>query len=231
MFKSFYNTKRFRYIDSNLRENKLFKYSGNEIIPKTACFFSDDLDVYIDTSDGVNDDLQIQEYCGRILSCIRASSGKRFLFFKAAHSKVWSKNIEVLAEENNGSVLPFFKWSFNDNFYRYTLPNLTEIRNKKVDKKHDIGLFADFSKNYQYPKPSTSDARISWSDHSKFKLGGSSANNGDYEIRSRPNVLSKVEKSKFSVFADILPYKLYVEISSECNTVLNPPGIGKLLSS
>ncbi len=232
MFKSYYDYSRFRYIHKHIVSNPLFNTNNTTLIPKTACFFSDVLDVYIDTSDGVNDDLQITEYCARILSCIRMSKGKKFLFFKAAYSPVWSKKIVELAQKNNGKVIPFFKWSFNDNFYSSTLPNIKSLRaeTNSREKTNDIGLFADFSKKYEYPKSSASNALISHSDHKKFEITGTSVNTGFYKINSRPNILQKIDDSSFSVLCKALHYKKYMQASMSCVTVLNPPGIGEYTS-
>ena len=237
MFKSFYDKTRFNYIDPQIEDSPLFEYSGRELVPKTACFFSDDVDVYVDTSDGVNDDLQIQEYCGRIMSCIRMSKGKRFLFFKAAHSSVWSKNIEKMAAENNGRVVPFFKWSFNTNFYSILKPNLAEIRKKvkSIKPAIDLGLFADFSKKYDYPYASSNDPRISWADIDKFSLhdllGHERATSRlHFEINSRQDILNKVKESSLTCFHGSLPYAEYIEKSIDCMSVLNPPGVGEYTS-
>ena len=126
----------------------MFSVQNQEIIPKTACFFSENLDVYIDTSDGVNDDLQIQEYAARAIKCTLISQGKRFLFFKCAHSNKWSSNIKKVVESSNGKVIPFFKWSFNDNFYNHVASNISSIRSKptQASSNIDLGLFADFNK-------------------------------------------------------------------------------------
>ena len=231
-FEAFYNKNRFRYIHENIVSSKLFKFYDHQFIPKTACFFSNDLDVYIDTSDGVNDDLQIQEYCGRILACIKQSGGKRFLFFKCAHSAKHSRDIEKLALENNGKVIPFFKWSFNNDFYSHTLPNLSRLRSStaSANYEYDIGLFADFSKKYLYPKPSVLNDKISWSDHNKFGIPGSSLDTGWYEIKSRPHILDKLQKSVYNIFADSQPYQDYIFASMKCRASINPPGIGEYTS-
>ncbi len=230
MFVAYYDYDRFRYIQDYLDKEAMFDCNNSTVIPKTACFFSDNLDVYIDTSDGVNDDLKMQEYCGRILSCIRMSRGKKFIFFKSAYSHLWTKNISKLAEANNGKVIPFFKWSFNSSFYRYTQPNLKDLRSKSVEKKYDIGLFADFNKQYLYPKPSSVDPSVSWSDHGKFGVYGNSVDTGRFVINSRPIMLSKLQGSSFSVFADSKSYEQYLKTSFECASIINPPGIGEYTS-
>ena len=229
-FKAYYNAERFRYIHPLIESSGEFQHSGGALIPKTGCFMSEDLDVYVDTSDGVNDDLKIQEYCGRMLACIRLSKGKKMLFFKAAHSSKWSRDIEDMAQKNNGVVVPFFKWSFNSDFYSKLIPNISRIRGASRREDCDIGIFADLNKRYTYPKPSSSNAIISNTDHRKFNLPGASTNTGEYEISSRPDMLSKVQASKLSYRSASLAYEKYIESSMSCSSVLNPPGIGEYTS-
>ena len=132
MFMTFYDTRRFKYIHDALAEADMFTYSGGEKLPKTATFYGKELNVYIDTSDGVNESLEINEYCGRIIKIVEETKGKPFLFFKSAFSPEWSKNIVRIAEENNGKVVPFFKWPFNHSgFFNYLLPNRADIIKKK----------------------------------------------------------------------------------------------------
>jgi hypothetical protein len=199
-------------------------------MPKTGCFFSDDLDVYVDTSDGTNDDLRMHEYCGRILACIKLSKGKKFIFFKSAYSSIWSKKIEAIADQNNGKVVPFFKWSFNPNFYSHTSKNLDSLRSCPRSLDYDIGLFADFNKKYSYPKPSSSDKRISYNDHGKFGIEGTSPNTGEYIIESRPDLLKKLSGTNFRTLHGNYKYSEYIKASMSCASVLNPPGIGEYTS-
>ena len=233
MFKAYYSKKRFNYIHDQLLASKMISgYSNQSLIKKTGCFYSNMLNVYIDTSDGVNEDLQINEYCGRIKKVIADCQGKKFLFFKSAHSKEWSKNIEKLAKDNNGEVIPFFKWSFNDNFYNDVFKKRDDIYNSVRDEKkeYDIGYFCSL-KAYDYPKPSESDNLISWPDHKNFNLPGSSKMTGHYDNMSRQKIYDIISKSKFSVlFPGSVSYKEYINYSFKCKVVLNPPGIGEYTS-
>ena len=234
-----YSFDRIRYIHDKIKDEKLFSsVQDTEIIPKTACFFSDKLDVYIDTSDGVNDDLEIQEYCGRMLACIRMSQGKKFVYFKCASSPKWSRNISELAKNNNGEVIPFFKWSFNKDFFDTKGSERKELTEKvkKSKIKYDAGLFADFSKVYKYPHPSSNSEYVSCEDISKFKLEHilgkeTSTKLGFYSIDSRSNILSKLQSDKkLNIFYGSLNYKDYMQTSTECASVVNPPGIGEYTS-
>ena len=183
-FNTFYNKRRFQYIDHLLSKSDFFSYFGGEKIRKTACLYSKNLNVYIDTSDGVNEDLKINEYCARILKIIEECDGKRFLFFKAAYSPIWSKNIVNLAEKNNGKVIPFFKWPFNDNFNQHLFGKRDKILEQAPEKEYDIGYFCGLQP-YDYPKPSTSNPLISWTDHRNFNISGQSKDAGDYWNYSR----------------------------------------------
>jgi hypothetical protein len=231
-FNAFYSKNRFKYIDSDLLSLENITYSGNEIIKKTASFHGPDFNFYIDTSDGVNDDLNIYEYCGRIKRVILECNGKPFIFFKSAYSSQWSKNIERLAEENNGKVVPFFKWSFNDKFYSQVFGSREKILKKYSDvkKEYDVGLFCGLN-SYDYPKASTSDPLISWSDHKNFSLPGVSENTGDYWNHSRKNLYEKLLNSNFKlIHREKLSYEEYLRESFKCKVIINPPGIGEYTS-
>jgi hypothetical protein len=237
MFVAYYDFVRFRYLHNTIDSDSLFSCNNKTVIPKTACFFSENLDVYIDTSDGVNEDLEMQEYCGRIIACVKQSAGRKFLFFKSAYSSEWSKNIEEIAADNNGVVIPFFKWSFNKDFYDYTHGNLQDLRTKvrSTNKNTDLGLFADFTKTYRYPKPSAVNSKVSWSDIDKFGLQDilgveTSFFKDHYQIKSRERMLETFESSSLSMYHGSLPYEQYIQKSLECNMVINPPGIGEYTS-
>lgn len=232
MFKAFYDKKRFRFIHQELISSGLIQqYTNQSLIKKTACFYGENFNIYIDTSDGVNEDLKIQEYCGRIKRVIIDSKEKPFLFFKSAYSNKWSKNIEKLAKDNNGKVIPFFKWSFNEEFYKHVLGRKKEILSKfkNQEKIYDIGIFFS-EKIYQYPKPSESDPLISWEDHLKFNLPGKSKNTGVYKNNSRKNLIKKIKDSNFKLLHAGMPYLDYVKASFQCKVIINPPGIGEYTS-
>ena len=230
MFKTHYDIKRFSYIHEALNQAGIFTHSGSERLKKTACFYSDNLNIYIDTSDGVNEDLKINEYCARILKVIDECSGKKFLFFKAAYSPCWSKNIINLAEKNNGKIIPFFKWPFNANFNQHIFKKRNKILDQSGKKEYDIGYFCGL-KPYDYPKPSTLNPLISWSDHEKFNLPGKSKNTGNYLNYSRKNIYEKIIKSNFKVlYKEKISYKEYINESLKCKTVINPPGVGEYTS-
>lgn len=230
-YKSFYNLERFNYLHNDFLKIKNVKYTGNEIIKKTASFIGKERNIYIDTSDGVNEDLEIQEYCGRIKRVIINANGKPFVFFKSAYSDKWSKNIIELASNNNGKVIPFFKWSFNKNFYKDIFNNRAKILSsyKIEDKKYDIGVFFE-KKDYRYPKASESDKTISHSDHKTFGLQGTSSNTGYFVNNSRSNLIKKLNNSKFKILHTAVPYEEYIRKSFECKIIINPPGIGEYTS-
>ena len=230
--KAYYEKDRFQFIHDEMIHQKIFKQHVNTfLIPKTGIFENDKFNVYIDTSDGVNEDLEIYEYCGRIKRIISQLNGKPFIFFKSAYSGKWSKKIEEIAIKNNGKIVPFFKWSFNKDFYNYTYRKKEEILQKysNLEKEYDVGIFFK-EKPYLYTKPSEFDNSISWSDHEKFKLPGRSNNTGHYLIESRKDIIEKFKKSKFKFLNIGLSYKEYIEASFKCKVIINPPGIGEYTS-
>jgi hypothetical protein len=232
MFDAFYDKKRFRFIHEQLLNSNFIKnYRNQTRIKKTACLYGEKINVYIDTSDGVNEDLKIQEYCGRIKRVILDTKGKPFLFFKAAHSNKWSKNIEILAHQNNGKVIPFFKWSFNDNFYNHVYGKRKEIIEAFGNQKklYDIGIYFS-EKIYDYPKPSEVDPLISWPDHKNFNLPGTSSDTGNYPNNSRKNIVKTLKSKNFKILHAGLNYKDYISSAFQCKVIVNPPGIGEYTS-
>ena len=102
-------------------------------------------------------------------------------------------------------------------------------------KTIDVGLFADFNKTYRYPKPSSNDPRVSWSDIEKFNLQGSlgvdtTMFKDHYSINSREDILNVLERSELTTYHGTLPYEQYIQKSIECTIVVNPPGIGEYTS-
>tara|TARA_R100000008_G_C3523045_1_gene135081 strand:- start:47 stop:763 length:717 start_codon:yes stop_codon:yes gene_type:complete len=154
------------------------------------------------------------------------------LYFKAAYSPQWSSNIVKIAEENNGKVIPLFKWSFNGSFYKNVFGNEQLINEKfsDVKKEYDIGYFCNLEP-YTYPKPSAKNPLISWSDHKKFDLPGESKNMGHYLNNSRELLYNRVQDSSFKVLhRDKMNYYDYIRESYKCKVILNPPGVGEYTS-
>ncbi len=228
VFDSYYDLSRFNYIHDELSQSKRFVYKGSERIKKTASFYSPKLNVYIDTSDGVNSDLGIKEYAGRILNIVQETKGKQFLFFKSFFSPEHSSNIVKIANDNNGSVLPFAFWSIQENFYKeiYNKEKLVIKKFKNDNPTYDIGFLASLQ-SYQYPKPSSENSLISWEDAGKFKLGHSE-DTGYFEINTRSNMYNTLVSSPFKVFfSDKLEYSDYIKKTFDFKLCFCPPGKGE----
>ena len=233
MFDGYYNIKRFKYIHDEIINSDLYIHSGQERLSKTASFYSKYLNVYIDTSDGVNESLEIDEYCGRIIKIVEEACGKPFIYFKSAFSDNRSKNIVKIAKKNNGKVYSFFKWPYDySGFFNYLMPNISDIRKRKKSsiKDLDIGFFGspDGSK-YDYPKPNLGNCLVSWSDYEKFGVGRHYPT-GFYKNKSREDLYKKLDNSRFSIFQDSMSYKEYIKKSLRCKTIFNPPGVGEYTS-
>ena len=189
------------------------------------------LNVFIDSSDGINEDLPINEYCGRI-KLIVEKFDKPFLYFKCNHSREKTSDIEKIAKNHGGKVLPFFMWNLhsqNPEFYSDILPNRTYWieKNKGQQKEFDI-MYAASSKVYQYPKPNAGDDKIAWSDYKNFGLG-SPQDTGWYEMNTRNAIYATIDNIE-GISIDrppIVGYIQYMKNMTKYKTQFSPPGMGE----
>ena len=227
MFECFLDSDRFWYILPQIKKDPFFKIKGSSTLRKTASFYSNDINAYIDTSDGVNEDFGTQEYCGRIKAVIRECKGKPFIFFKSFYSSKSSSKIEKIAKENNGQVIPFFFWStqrsYKDIYFKKT--KVTNLSKNKTPES-DVGLF--FNPDcYFYPKPNACDKDIAWEDFKHFNFGCGD-NTGKYKVETRKNILEKFKSSNLNIdFSKKLDYNSYIQRSMNCKLCFCPPGIGE----
>ena len=141
-----------------------------------------------------------------------------------------------MANDNNGIVIPFFKWSFNDSFYSHLMPEVESYRHavSKTEKEIDLGFFADASKKYLYPTPSSVNPWVSCTDINKFGLapilGNETGAESHFTNNSRPDTLKKLGSSRFTVWSGGLSYSEYLKKSLECKAMFNPPGVGEYTS-
>lgn len=205
-FDAYYDKRRFRRYDE-LWLGYFAKYKGASKIKKTACFYNEKINFYIDSSDGVNEDLNINEDGWRICEIIKECDGKPFVMFKTSYSEVHSKAIKDLAEQNNGTVVPYFLWSYYDEFDRL-LRDIEQFDKVKHDTKKifDIGFVAKL-KPYQYPK---------------------SHGRGVHIINTRQEMFDKLKDSRFSFsFHESLPFDEYIKHMFQCKVSINVAGIGE----
>lgn len=232
MFSAYYDPIRFRYIHAQLQSSGLVKRHHQRMrIRKTAAFYGEKLNFYIDTSDGMNEDLQRSESTSRIKYIVRDSGAKPFIFFKAAYSPIWSRSIVKIAEDHGGKVIPFFKWSFNDDFYSYLWPRRHELRKQSqtTNKTFDVG-FAAKLKPYFQP---AGDIDPKW-------LGGvRSYFFGHWLVKDMPQLpilTRKMLHDKFTAsrfkfwYKAELPYQDFVAASMQLTAAINPPGVGEYTS-
>lgn len=225
-FDAYIDTGRFWYITPILNNTGIISNWYGEKIRKTAAFYSDNLNVYIDSSDGRNEDMPHEEYCGRIKKIIEECSGKRFIMFKCLFSEKYSNKIATLAKENNGLVLPFAAWSMEPhNFFAYLLKNSKELKdiNTKTKKIYDVGFCAGLNQ-YKAIMPDSTDSTVSWHDLQHFGYG-SGNDTGYFILNTRKNLYDKFANSSLSFFhSDKLSYKEYIDKSFQWNLSFSPPG-------
>jgi len=231
MFKTYDFQKRFVFLEEKLKPlfaTGLIQHTGRPDTRKTISCYGESGNFFIDSSDGVNEDLGIMESCGRIFRVIQLSNGRPFLMFKTSYSPVRVKAIQELAREYNGEVLPFFIMCYYGHFYDYLLANRKALLEEKSNtkKEYDIG-FCSGLEPYDQPKADLSDSRIIWLDKEYFGYG-LGKDTGYYKINTRRNLYDKLNRSRFKFFhKEKIEYKDYLRESFKWKVCLNPPGCGE----
>lgn len=197
-----------------------------EKIRKTACFYSEKINIYIDTSDGIASDFGVPEYCDRILKIVEDTKGKPFLFFKPWYSPTLCEPIDRVARENNGKVIPFMYWADWDHFIHGVWPNRRELynKNKLTPKTFDAGACVRTEKRI-IPKPSKFDERISWKGYSWFGFGPEE-DTGYYEHNARIKIDKILRDSSLS-YEQIsgVSFSDYLDRSMSWKALIDMPGI------
>ena len=197
-----------------------------EKIRKTACFYSEKINIYIDTSDGIASDFGVPEYCDRILKIVEDTKGKPFLFFKPWYSPTLCEPIDRVARENNGKVIPFMYWADWNHFIHGVWPNRRELynKNKLTPKTFDAGACVRTEKRI-IPKPSKFDERISWKGYSWFGFGPEE-DTGYYEHNARIKIDKILRDSSLS-YEQIsgVSFSDYLDRSMSWKALIDMPGI------
>ena len=226
-FKAYYSEARFRYISPGLESSFRLQRSKNEIIKKTAVFLGDKFNFFIDTSDGINEDIGRKEYCGRIIRIVQDYPEKPFLYLKTNHSPFYSSTIADIGAQHNGTVMPCYIWTFRPGYYDHIIPNLKELRLRviKEKKKFDVGFMGGIDP-YRYPKPNYTNPLVAWTDYKDFKIG-SPVPTGYYEISSRKVLYDLLRTQTNFFYGNGKPFVEYIKNSVEWKVCFNPPGIGE----
>jgi len=226
-FKAFYDSQRFEYISNELQKKFRLKVKNKTLLNKTACFFGEKFNFFIDSTDGVNEDIGIKEYCAKIIRVVQDYGNKPFLYFKSSFSKTFSSNIVKIAELHNGKVRGCFVWTFRPGFYNYILPNIDCLRKEvlRIPKQYDIGYMGNMEP-YKYAKPNAINPLISCVDFEKYGLG-SPVNTGFYEFNPRKYLYEKM-KNDFKFFiGNGSSFVDYINESFKWKLCFNAPGYGE----
>jgi hypothetical protein len=226
MFDCHIDRRRFWFILPVISKSGMMGRIFPEKIRKTGCFYSEKLNVYIDTSDGIASDFGVPEYCDRILRIAEDSKGKPFLFFKPWYSKTLCEPLEKVAKENNGKIIPFMYWADWDHFIRGVWPNRKDLflKNKNTDKIFDVGACVNLVKR-EIPKPSRQDSRISWKGYGWFGFGAEE-DTGYYTHDTRIILDRKLKNSKFKYqHISGISFEKYLDQSMSWKCLIDMPGI------
>ena len=154
-FDCYINPEMFGYIIPHLHASGILNsINYRERIRKTACFYGENFNVYIDGSDGHSIEWGTQDPCERILWIVKDTGDKPFLFFKNWYDPTVCRDIQKVVDENNGKLIPFKFWNYYSYFNSYWKNrNSFAIQNKNTSKTIDIGVAAS-AKKYYDPNPS-----------------------------------------------------------------------------
>ena len=111
-FRSFYDFTRFNYISEELERQFQLNTNNKTLLKKTACFLGEKFNFFIDTTDGVNEDLGIKEYCGKIIRLTEDYKDKPFLHFRTNFSPQYCANISKISEMHHGKTIGCYVWCF-----------------------------------------------------------------------------------------------------------------------
>lgn len=226
-FKAFYDSDRYEYLSDELKKQFKLKVKNKTVLKKTACFFGDKFNFFIDTSDGINEDLDKKEYCGKIIRIVQDYNNKPFLYFKTSFSATYSSNIVKIAEQHNGKVLGCYVWTFRPKFYDYILPNIDELRREanNSSKQYDLGFMGELEP-YKHPKPNATNPLVSCEDNRPYGLG-SPVHTGYDEFNPRKTLFNKM-KNDFNVFrGNGYSFEDYIKESFKWKLCFNAPGYGE----
>jgi len=213
---------RFWYIIPKLKEAGIFNSFREDgawggIKPrKTACLYGENLNVYIDASDGHAVEWGTIEPCERVLWIVEDTKDKPFLFFKNWYSPSMCIETDKIVSENNGRTIPFMYWGT----YPY-FPSIWQSRNelmeinKSTEKIIDVGLYAKPRKYYD-PNRSKFDSRMSWMGYEWFGYGPA-VDTGMNEHSARIEIINKVKQSKYT-YDHIYDVPMETLISRSMNT-------------
>lgn len=196
-FDCYINSDNFGYILPGLQKSGILNtISYQERARKTACFYGQNFNVYIDGSDGQSVEWNTQDPCERILWVVKDTGDKPFLFFKNWYDPTTCKDIQDVVDNSNGKLIPFMYWHKYPYFKSYWL-NRNELakQSKQTAKTIDIGVAAEAKKYYDF-NPSKFDKRMSWKGYEWFGHGPA-VDTGMNEHSARINIINKIEKTKY----------------------------------
>ncbi len=226
-FKAYYDFQRFRYISEELKKKFKLKHRNKALLKKTAIFLGDKFNFFIDSNDGVNESLGINEYCGRIIRLVQDYKDKPFLYLKTSFSLKYCSNMIKIAGQHNGKIIGCYVWTFRPGYYDHILPNIESLRKnvQNCPKEFDIGFMGNL-KPYKYPKPNATNPLLTWKDYHYYRLG-SPVNTGYYEFNPRRDLYDKMKKEFNFFWGSGYSFEDYINESFKWKLCFNSPGYGE----
>ena len=229
-FDCYINPEIFGYIIPNIQKSGLLNsISYQERVRKTACFYGQDFNVYIDGSDGQSIEWGTQDPCERILWIVKDTGDKPFLFFKNWYDPTTCKDIQKVVDENNGKLIPFMFWHYYPYFQKYWSSRKNfNSQYKNTSKTIDIGVAAEAKKYYDY-NPSKFDSRMSWKGYEWFGHGPA-VDMGMNEHSARIDIIEKIKWNKKYTHEHVygISFDRLVEKSMHWKTHYDMPGVATI---
>lgn len=229
-FDAFISSYEFGYIIPELQKSGILKSLTMENkIRKTASFYGENFNVYIDGSDGHASEYGTGDPCERILWVVKDTGDKPFLFFKNWYSPSMCVEIEKVASENNGTVIPFMYWGQFPYFQSiFNNRNSLSLQNKNTTKTVDIGIPFE-QKNYYDPKRSKFDSRMSWKGYGLFGHGPE-VDTGMNEHSLRISIVDKIKNQNQYTYEHIfgVPWNKMLDSSMKWKLIYDIPGVSSV---
>jgi len=147
-FNQVHSHHRFAFLHKEVEKQLGTKISAGNPVDKTMVWLGDEIDVYWECHDGVQDFIE-KESCARLYKLIQAfKPTKPFLYVKPNFSPTRSAGHCALAEDHGGRLITCSKWSYYPH-YQWMFDNRIELR-KRRNAQRKLAFFGAMHDKIRY---------------------------------------------------------------------------------